>query len=78
MTTELQYIYTKKRSEFGRQCLFVDERPVMLENLMPNPEMMQDYIFMNPVNQGTQCSSLLAEHEVILKNPILVKYTHPI
>ncbi|KAJ9578526.1 hypothetical protein L9F63_005255 [Diploptera punctata] len=71
MTMDLQYVYTKKRSEFGRQCLFMEEGPKMLENLMPTKELMNNYILMNPVNHSTQCTSILAEHEV---NTIRAQY----
>jgi dynein intermediate chain 2 len=64
---DIQYAYTKKRSEFGRPCLFVDEGPKLIENIMPNKELLNTYIFKNPVSRSTQCSSVLAEHEVILK-----------
>jgi hypothetical protein len=62
---DIQYIYTKKRFEFGRQCLFVDEGPKLMENIMPNKELLNEYIFKNPVSRSTQCSNILAEHEVI-------------
>jgi dynein intermediate chain 2 len=62
---DVQYVYTKKRSEVGRPCLFVDEGPKVMENIMPNRELHNGYIFKNPVSRITQCSSVLAEHEVI-------------
>ncbi|KDR14924.1 dynein intermediate chain 3, ciliary isoform X2 [Zootermopsis nevadensis] len=68
---EIQYAYTKKRSEFGRQCLFVDEGPKLLENVTPNKEELNKYIFKNPVSRSTQCSSVLAEHEL---NTIRAQY----
>jgi hypothetical protein len=60
-----QYVYTKKRSEFGRQCFFADESPKLMENIVPNKQLHNDYLFKNPVNRSTQCSNILAEHEVI-------------
>ncbi|PNF32875.1 Dynein intermediate chain 3, ciliary [Cryptotermes secundus] len=68
---DVQYVYTKKRSEFGRPCFFVDEGPKLMENIMPNREFHNGYIFKNPVNRSTQCSSVLAEHEV---NTIRAQY----
>jgi dynein intermediate chain 2 len=62
---DVLYAYTKKRSEFGRHCLFTDEGPKLMENLMPNKELNNGYICKNPVSRSTQCSSVLAEHEVI-------------
>jgi dynein intermediate chain 2 len=62
---DVQYVYMKKRSEFGRPCFFVDEGPKLMENIMPNREFRNGYIFKNPVSRSSQCSSVLAEHEVI-------------
>lgn len=61
---DIQYVYTKKRSEFGRQCLFADDGPKTMDNVLPNKEFFNEYIYKNPVNRSTQCSSILAEHEV--------------
>jgi dynein intermediate chain 2 len=65
---DMQYVYSKKRSEFGRQCLFVDDGPKLMENIMPNKELLNEYIVKNPVSRSTQCSNVLAEHEVIPTN----------
>jgi len=60
-----QYVYTKKRSEFGRPCFFADEGPKIMESILPNKQLHNDYIFKNPINRSTECTSILAEHEVI-------------
>lgn len=41
---ELQYVYQKKRSEFGRQCLFSDRGPELIDNYPANPKLYKDYI----------------------------------
>ncbi|XP_069701576.1 dynein intermediate chain 3, ciliary [Periplaneta americana] len=68
---DIQYVYTKKRSEFGRQCLFADDGPKTMDNVLPNKEFFNEYIYKNPVNRSTQCSSILAEHEL---NTIRAQY----
>jgi dynein intermediate chain 2 len=60
-----QYVYTKKRAEFGRQCSFADEASKLMENIVPNKRLRNDYTFKNPVSRSTQCSNVLAEHQVI-------------
>lgn len=61
---ETQYVYSKKRSEFGKYCVFVDEPPKILENVMPNRQHQEEFILMDPVHRGTQCTTQFAEHEV--------------
>lgn len=41
---EIQYVYQKKRSEFGRQCLFTDKGPELIDNFASNKDMLQRYI----------------------------------
>uniref|UniRef100_A0A7R9GTU4 Dynein intermediate chain 3, ciliary n=3 Tax=Timema TaxID=61471 RepID=A0A7R9GTU4_TIMPO len=57
-----QYVYTKKRSEYGRQCMFSDDGP-KVETILPVKAHFEDYILKNPVHRGTQIGSVLAEHE---------------
>lgn len=61
---ENNYVYTKKRSEFGRQCIFSDDFPKLVDNLLPNKEHSDEYIRQNPVHRSTQCSKTYAENEV--------------
>lgn len=61
---EPSFVYTRKRMEFGKQCFFVDEGPVLLEDLKPSRKDFEDYIFQNPVPKETQYSSIQAQHEV--------------
>lgn len=60
---EVEYVYTKKRSEFGRQCLFAESGTKLLEDVIPNKELLQQYVLENPVHRGTQLSKEYAEHE---------------
>lgn len=41
---EPQYVYHKKRSEFGRQCQFSDKGPDLIENVMPNKKLRKNFI----------------------------------
>lgn len=41
---ELQYVYQKKRTEFGRQCLFVDKGPDLIDNYPSNKDLVAEYI----------------------------------
>jgi dynein intermediate chain 2 len=61
---EIQYVYTKKRSEFGRQCNFSDRPAELHVDIAPNPSIAQEYIERNPVDIGIQCVQEMSEHEV--------------
>ncbi|XP_066990947.2 dynein intermediate chain 3, ciliary-like [Anabrus simplex] len=64
MSHDRQYIYTKKRSEFGRECTFTDEGPKILQNIAPNRALFNDYMLKNPVNSSVQIGTIMAEHEL--------------
>ncbi|CAL8102283.1 unnamed protein product [Calicophoron daubneyi] len=61
---EITYVYTKKRSEFGRQCAFSDRNAELHVDVKPDPELANNYIAMNPVERGVQCSEEMSEHDV--------------
>ncbi len=61
---ENQYVYTKKRSEFGRQVHFVDRPVEIIADIQPNPELVKDYIPRNPVEVGIQNVREFSEHWV--------------
>lgn len=60
---EIKYVYVKTRSKFGKQCVFDDSDPTVEENIYPNSQLMEDYIYMNPVHRGVQMSKQFAVHE---------------
>ena len=61
---EIVYVYTKKRSEFGRQCNFTD-RPAELHcDIVPDPNLSANFIERNPVDMGVQCTQEMSEHDV--------------
>ncbi|CAF0850563.1 unnamed protein product [Adineta steineri] len=61
---DMQYVYTKKRSEFGRQVYFTDRAVEITADIQPNPELLHDYIPRNPVDTGTQNVREFSEHWV--------------
>ena len=61
---EIVYVYTRKRSEFGRQCIFSD-RPAELHcDIAPDPDAAKHFIERNPVDSSTQCAGDQSEHDV--------------
>ncbi|KAF5294468.1 hypothetical protein FQR65_LT01594 [Abscondita terminalis] len=59
---DVQYVYQKKRSEFGRQCLFSDKGPDLIDHYPSTKEYLPQYILRDPVNQETQCGPIQSEH----------------
>ena len=64
---EITYVYTKKRSEFGRQCNFTDRPAELHVDIVPDPSLQEDFIERNPVDTGIQCVQEMSEHEVFFK-----------
>ena len=61
---EIVYVYTKKRSEFGRQCHFSDRPAELHVNIPPDESAAQNFILRDPVDIGVQVSKDQSEHEV--------------
>ncbi len=61
---EIVYVYTKKRAEFGRQCLFSDRPAELHVDIMPDESASQNFLIKNPVDMGVQVSHDYSEHEV--------------
>ncbi|XP_068086596.1 dynein intermediate chain 3, ciliary [Anabrus simplex] len=72
MTHDIQYIYTKKRCEFGRHCLFTDDGPKLLQNIAPNKALFNDYMLKDPINASVQVGKIMAEHEL---NTVRAEYS---
>ena len=64
---EIVYVYTKKRSEFGRQCNFSDRQAELHVDIPPDEKLANDYIERNPCDTGIQCGQEMSEHEVMGK-----------
>ncbi|MBN3307577.1 DNAI2 protein, partial [Amia calva] len=61
---EIVYVYTKKRSEFGRQCNFSDRPAELHVDILPDPTQAVNFIERNPCDTPTQCIQEMSEHEV--------------
>ena len=61
---EIVYVYTKKRSEFGRQCNFSDRPAELHVNIVPEPNITADFIERDPCDTAVQCAQEMSEHEV--------------
>lgn len=61
---EIVYVYTKKRSEFGRQCNFGDRQAELHVDILPDEKLAADFIERNPCHVGIQCVPEMSEHEV--------------
>lgn len=73
-------MYTKKRSEFGRQCNFSDRQAELHVDIAPDEKLLHDYIEKNPCDTGIQCVQEMSEHEVRmtrLRSPCLTRVPFP-
>ena len=61
---EIVHVYTKKRSEFGRQPLFTDRAAELNVEIAPDDSLRQDFIDKNPVDMAIQYAPDVSEHEV--------------
>ncbi|KAG8553705.1 hypothetical protein GDO81_003519 [Engystomops pustulosus] len=62
---EIVYVYTRKRSEFGRQCNFSDRPAELHVDILPDPSQALNFIERNPCDIGIQCAHDMSEHEVM-------------
>jgi dynein intermediate chain 2 len=60
---EIVHVYTKKRSEFGRQPLFTDRLAELNVEIAPDDSLRQDFIDKNPVDMAIQYAPDVSEHE---------------
>lgn len=60
---EIVYVYTKKRSEFGRQCNFSDRAAELHVDIAPDPTLAENFIEKNPVDRGIQSVPEMSEHD---------------
>ena len=57
-------MYTKKRSEFGRQPLFSDRVAEICADIQPDPSLKEQFIYKDPVHMAVQFAPEYSEHEV--------------
>lgn len=60
---EIQYVYSKQRSDFGKPCYFSDYFKI-IDNYKPKRELMEEFIERDPVHRSTQVVKLWGHHEV--------------
>lgn len=65
---EIVHVYTKKRSEFGRQCNFSDRPAELHVDILPDPSLAVDFIAQDPCDVALQCTQEMSEHEVSTRN----------
>ena len=63
---EIVYVYTKKRSEFGRQCNFSDRPAELHVDILPDSSLSENFVERNPCDSGIQCAQEMSEHEVCI------------
>ncbi|NXG29288.1 DNAI2 protein, partial [Dromaius novaehollandiae] len=61
---EIVYVYTKKRSDFGRPCNFSDRAAEVMVDIPPDPAAADAFVARNPVDAHVQHASDMSEHEV--------------
>lgn len=61
---EIVHVYSKLRSEFGRQCLFSDRPAELLLDLPPDPSLTLSFIQKSPRDQSVQACWETSEHQV--------------
>lgn len=66
---EIVHVYTKKRSEFGKQCNFSDRPAELHVDILPDPSLLDNFIERDPVDNGIQCVQMMSEHEVTYDHP---------
>ena len=63
---EIVYVYTKKRSEFGRQAIFSDRSAQICADIQPEPNLREEFIYKDPVDIAVQNVATMTEHEVYI------------
>ena len=69
---DIQYVYTKKRLEFGRQVHFADRAVEIGADIQPNLEAGREYVSRDPVEFGVQHVREFSEHWVRIFLPAKV------
>ena len=59
---EIQYVYQKKRSEFGRHAQFSDRPAELHVDIPPDVETRKNFVSRNPIHQEVQAVQQMSEH----------------
>ena len=68
---DVTYVYTKVRSQFGRQPLFSDTNAKLLVNFVPDESLEENFIEKDPVDMAILYAPEMTEHEVRRKKYLL-------
>ncbi|XP_067145077.1 dynein intermediate chain 3, ciliary-like [Centruroides vittatus] len=60
----INYIYTKKRRQFGRPCNFTDHGPDILVDIKPDVSLRDNFVQASRINREVQCSTVVACNQV--------------
>ena len=63
---DITHVYTKVRSQFGRQPLFSDINAQLLVNCEPDESLADNFIVKDPVDMAVLNAPEMTEHEVRL------------
>lgn len=61
---EIVHVYTKLRSDFGRQCLLSDRPAELLVDVPPDQSLAIQFIQKTPRDQALQACRDMSEHQV--------------
>ncbi|XP_075881781.1 dynein axonemal intermediate chain 2-like isoform X2 [Nelusetta ayraudi] len=61
---EVVHVYSKRRSEFGRQCLLSDRPAELLVDIPPDPSLARHFVQRSPRDRALQACGDMSEHEV--------------
>lgn len=61
---DIQYVYTRKRSELARATNFSVRPAEILVEILPNLDLLREFIYRNPVEVSVQNSIQFSSHEV--------------
>lgn len=65
-----EYTYIKQRSQFGKQCIFKLEDRIGVENILPEPHLMENYVYVTHNDAEVQMAPQLAAHDVRIYNDL--------
>ncbi|CAG9136387.1 unnamed protein product [Plutella xylostella] len=61
---DFRYGYIKSRRNMGRQPLFCEAGPDMIDTILPDTIIQKQFMLRNPIHQATQNTPSLSSHEV--------------
>lgn len=65
---EIRQVIVKKRVQFGKQCIFDEDNPELLFDILPDPKLKDNWLGKEVYDADVQVSKQFAVHEVISSN----------